>query len=59
MPGTLRAFLRVLGATGARGGRLLSFLLFESRYTRELIRLGEHDAHTRRAEIGAFLGLAC
>lgn len=57
IPGTLRAFLRVLGATGARGGRLLSFLLFESRYTRELMRLGEHDAEARRAEIVAFLGL--
>jgi NTE family protein len=57
IPGTLRAFLRILGATGARGGRLLSFLLFESRYTRELMRLGEHDAEARRAEITAFLEL--
>lgn len=57
IPGTLRAFLRVLGATGARGGRLLSFLMFESRYTRELMRLGEHDAEARRAEIVAFLDL--
>jgi NTE family protein len=57
IPGTLRAFLRILGATGARGGRLLSFLLFESRYTRELMRLGEHDAEARRAEIAAFLEL--
>jgi len=59
IPATLRAFLRILGATGVRGGRLLSFLLFESRFTRELIRLGERDAEARRAEIGAFLGLGC
>jgi NTE family protein len=59
IPATLRAFLRILGATGARGGRLLSFLLFESRYTRELIRLGEHDAQARRTEISAFLDLPC
>ncbi|HXV41348.1 MAG TPA: patatin-like phospholipase family protein [Steroidobacteraceae bacterium] len=57
IPGTLRAFLRVLGATGVRGGRLLSFLMFESRYTRELMRLGERDAEARRAEIVAFLDL--
>jgi NTE family protein len=57
MPGALRSFLRVLGARGARGGRLLSFLLFESAYTRTLIAAGERDAGRRRAEISAFLGL--
>ncbi|MGQ0384904.1 MAG: patatin-like phospholipase family protein [Gammaproteobacteria bacterium] len=56
-PATLRAFLRILGATGTRGGKLLSYLLFEARYTRELIRLGENDAEARRAEIVRFLGL--
>jgi len=59
MPGTLRALLRILGATGVRGGRLLSYLMFESPYTREMIRLGERDAALRRAEISAFLGLEC
>lgn len=59
MPWTLRALLRILGATGLRGGRLLSYLMFESRYTREMIRLGERDAALRRAEISAFLGLEC
>lgn len=59
MPGTLRALLRILGATGVRGGRLLSYLMFESAYTREMIRLGERDAAARRAEISAFLGLEC
>ena len=57
MPRTLRALLRVLGVAGARGGRLLSYLMFEAPYTRELIRLGEQDAQARRGEISAFLGL--
>jgi NTE family protein len=57
IPASLRALLRVLGASGERGGRLLSFLMFESVYTRELIRMGERDADARRAEICAFLGI--
>jgi NTE family protein len=59
MPGTLRALLRILGANGMRGGRLLSYLMFESPFTREMIRLGERDAALRRAEISAFLGFEC
>ena len=57
MPGSLRALLRILGARGARGGRLISYLLFEGPYTRELIAAGERDAGRRRTEISAFLGL--
>jgi len=57
VPGTLRSLLRVLGARGSRGGRLLSFLLFESPFTQALIHAGERDANRRRTEISAFLGL--
>lgn len=57
MPRTLRTLLRTLGVAGERGGRLMSYLMFEAPYTRELIRLGEQDAHARRDEISSFLGL--
>jgi NTE family protein len=57
MPGALRALLRILGASGVRGGRLLSYLLFESAYTQSLIEAGERDANRRRYEIGTFIGL--
>ena len=40
-----------------RGGRLLSYLLFESPYTQEMIRQGEQDAEARRGEISSFLSL--
>ncbi len=56
MPRTMRAFLRILGARGARGGKLLSYLLFEAPYTGELIEAGERDAQRRQSEILAFLG---
>jgi NTE family protein len=57
-PASLRTLLRVLGARGERGGRLLSYLLFESAYTGRLIAAGERDAGRRRAEIADFLGLS-
>ena len=57
LPRTLRALLRILGVAGERGGRLMSYLMFEAPYTREMIRLGEQDAEARRAEIISFLGL--
>ncbi len=54
MPRTVRALLRVMGAGNGAGGELASYLLFESRYTRELIALGTEDAMRRRDEIVAF-----
>src|SRR5437588_251397 len=37
---------------------LLSYLLFDGEYARELIALGERDAHEVREELDAFLGSA-
>ncbi|MBP9593064.1 MAG: hypothetical protein KBE42_13400, partial [Steroidobacteraceae bacterium] len=57
-PRTLRAVLRIMGATNGEGSELLSYLLFESGYTRELIALGYADAMARRDEVAAFLDSA-
>lgn len=57
IPRPLRVLLRTLGVAGERGGKLMSYLMFEAPYTRELIRLGEQDAHARRDELSSFLDL--
>lgn len=44
LPFAIRALLRGVGGSKSGESRLLSFLLFEKAYTRELIRLGYQDA---------------
>jgi NTE family protein len=57
LPRSLRALLRAMGANNSAGTQLLSYLLFERGYTRELIALGQSDARARSAEIRKFLAL--
>jgi NTE family protein len=60
LPRSLRALLRAMGANSSKpsAGTLLSYLLFERGYTRELIALGLRDARARAEEIRAFLAQA-
>ena len=57
LPASLRVLLRTVGANNSAGTQLLSYLLFERGYTRELIALGQRDARARADEIRAFLAL--
>lgn len=55
LPKGLRMLLRGVGARRRSGANLVSYLLFERAYCRELIALGYADAMARRQEILDFL----
>ncbi len=58
LPAGLRALMRIFGASSAASGLLLSYLLFERGFTREMIELGYNDAMARAAEIRDFLQIS-
>jgi NTE family protein len=55
LPRTLRVLLRTMGAMNTGGGQLMSYLLFQDTYTRELIALGYQDAMKRADDLMSFL----
>jgi NTE family protein len=57
LPRSIRALLRIMGVNNTASTLLLSYLLFERGFTRELIALGYEDARARGEEIRVFLRL--
>jgi NTE family protein len=55
MPRSIRTLLRTIGAYEARGGLLVSYLLFDRAYTCELMEMGYADATRQRVEIEPYL----
>jgi NTE family protein len=55
LPRALRLLLGGLGAMNRNGMQLVSYLLFESGFTRELIEMGFRDALEMEDELRAFL----
>jgi NTE family protein len=55
LPRTIRLMMRTLGLLDPNGARLLSYLLFERSYCRQLMRLGFADAMALRTRIVDFL----
>lgn len=56
LPRALRILLRTMGALNTGGGQLMSYLLFQDTFTRELIALGYQDAMKRSHDLLEFLG---
>ncbi len=55
LPFAVRGLLRGIGGRSSGENRLLSFLMFEKKYTRELIDLGYRDAMKVKDELMAFV----
>ena len=51
MPTLLRYFLKSIGITGMSGLDLLSYLAFDSSYTKQVVELGYEDTMKRKQDI--------
>ncbi|MHB8743204.1 MAG: patatin-like phospholipase family protein [Sulfuricaulis sp.] len=58
LPWPIRSLLYSLGAFNRKGSNLISYLLFEKPFCRDLIKLGYQDAMQRREEIVRFLEIS-
>ncbi|MDH5473072.1 MAG: patatin-like phospholipase family protein [Gammaproteobacteria bacterium] len=57
LPRTIRFFLRGVGAVDNKGSSLMSYLMFEKYFCRELINLGYKDAMSRKDDLIKFIAL--
>ncbi|MDH5480075.1 MAG: patatin-like phospholipase family protein [Nitrosomonas sp.] len=58
LPLTMRLLCHGIGAMGPNGSTLLSYILFEERFCKALIKLGYNDTLQQRNEILQFIGVA-
>jgi NTE family protein len=57
LPWAIRTLLRSIGAMNRREGALVSYLLFERAYTKQLVDFGYRDAMAQREPLVKFLGV--
>ncbi len=55
LPRALRTLLRAMGALNKGGSQLISYLMFQGSFTRDLIALGYADGMRHREEISSFM----
>ncbi len=57
LPRALRHIIRGLGSRDTNRSDVIATLLFQPRFIRKMLEIGERDGEQRAAEIGTFLGL--